>query len=207
LDAARPPGYTQAMRHWLFHPLIFYPLAIAFAALMIALSVRPQSWPRTPAPVMAERQGEWLVWSGEAFNSPAQGADQEMTVIRDFLGRPLVLRIAQKKAQATPPTPAEDGVQILLSADDAAAIAGRTVTVEVSYNPLPVNAATELAVSLRGGAQTQWVTQAAPSQSATLRFRLPAQNAVNAIGLHAVSAFDDQAYGLEITRIRITPQT
>jgi hypothetical protein len=34
---------------------------------------------------------------------------------------------------------------------------------------------------------------------------LPAQSTVNAIGLRAVSTGSDQAYGLEITRIRIIP--
>jgi hypothetical protein len=194
------------MRHWLFHPLIFYPLAALLAACVIAVSLQPQSWPRDPAPVTAEREGEWLVYQGQGFNSPTVDAAQDITVVRDFWGRAERLRIAQK-AQHGRPTPQEQGARILLSPEDAAALAGRPLTVEVSYNPLPVNAANGLAVSTSSAGATDWVQQEAPPQPATLRFRLPAQNEVNSIALRAVSTVNDQAYGLEITRIRITPQT
>jgi hypothetical protein len=194
------------MRHWLFHPIIFYPLVAVFALLVIAISLSPQSWPREPARVHAVRDGEWLVYQGEGFNSPEVGPSQEMMVMRDFLGRPQTLRIAERGRQATPNS-SEQGTRILLSPDDAAAISGRPVTIEISYNPLAVNAATGLAVSLRGDSASEWVSQPAPAQPATLRFRLPPTANVNAIGLLTLSNSDDQAYGLEITRIRLTPQT
>jgi hypothetical protein len=194
------------MRHWLFHPLIFYPLAALIAAFVIAVSLQPQSWPRDPAPVTAEREGEWLVYQGQRFTSPSVDPAQDITVVRDFWGRAERLRIAQK-AQTGGPTPQDQGARILLSPEDSAALAGRPLTVEVSYNPLPVNAATGLAVSTSGAGETSWVQQEAPPQPATLRFRLPAQSQVNSIALRAVSTVNDQAYGLEITRIRITPQT
>jgi hypothetical protein len=192
------------MRHWLFHPLIFYPLAFLFAAFVIAVSLRPQAWPRAPAPVAAERADGALVFAGEGFDAPAVGAEQEMTVVRDFWGRAQSIRIAQKPGQP-PPTPAEQGARILLTPEDAALIDDRPVTVEVSYNPLPVNAATGLAVSLQGIGPADWVSQPALPQPATLRFELPAQFAVNGIGLRALSDGADQAYGLEITRVRVTP--
>lgn len=194
------------MRNWLFHPIIFYPLAILVAALAIVISLRPQSWPRDPAPVEAVQDGEWLVYQQEAFNTPDPGAE-EMTVVRDYWGRPLRLRIAQTTAQP-PPQPDEPGARILISAEDSAVISNRPVVVEVSYNPLPVNAANQLAVSLRssnGG--SDWITLDAPPENATLRFNLPARTSVNAIGLRPISNMPDQAYGLEITRIRIMPRT
>ena len=193
------------MRHWLFHPIIFYPLVAAFAALVIAFSLQPQSWPRPPAPVHAERSGEWLVFQGNGFNSPRGAANQEMTVVRDFWGRPQALRVAERGRGQ--PSPADTGVRVLLSQEDANALIGKAVTVEVSYNPLSVNAATGLAVSLSGDGPSHWVSQPAPPQTATLRFRLPAQNSVNGIAVRAITDLDDQAYGLEITRIRVTPQT
>jgi hypothetical protein len=194
------------MRNWLFHPVIFYPLAILLAALAIVTSLRPQSWPRDPAPVAAERDGEWLVYQGEGFNTPAQGSE-EVTVVRDYFGRPLRLRVAQTMAQP-PPLPEDEGTRILLSAEDATLLDGKPVTIEISYNPLPVNAATELAVSLRGqGNRAPWVTQTAPPETATLRFNLPPQNGVNAIAIRPISNLGDMAYGLEITRIRIMPRT
>jgi len=194
------------MRHWLFHPLIFYPLAILIAAAAIVVSLRPQSWPREPAPVAALRDGEWLVYQREGFNSPDQDRE-ELTVIRDFLGRPLRLRVAQTIAQA-PPLPEDEGARILLAAEDAALLNNKPVTVEVSYNPLPVNAANQLAVSLRGsGDRAPWFTQDAPPETATLRFNLPPQSGINAIALRPISNLADQNYGLEITRIRIKPRT
>jgi hypothetical protein len=194
------------MRHWLFHPIVFYPLVAAFAVLVIAISLSPQSWPRDPAEVRAVRDGEWFVYQGEGFNSPEVGPSQEMTVVRDFLGRPQTLRIAERGRQATPNS-SEQGTRILLSPDDAAALSGRPITIEISYNPLAVNAATGLAVSLRGEGASEWVSQSTPPQPTTLRFRLPPTANVNAIGLLTLSNSDDQAYGLEITRIRLTPQT
>ena len=76
----------------------------------------------------------------------------------------------------------------------------------VTYTPSPVNAASGLAVSLQGGGPAEWVAQDIPPQPNTVRFELPAQEAVNAIGLRALSSNNDQAYGLEITRIRVIPR-
>jgi hypothetical protein len=192
------------MRNWLFHPLIFYPLALLFAAFVIAVSLKPQSWPRPPAPVAGELAEGSIVFRGSGFNAPDVGAEQEMFVVRDLWGRPQGMRIAEKPGQP-PPTPTEKGARILLTTEQAAMINQRPVTIEVSYNPLPVNAASGLAVSLQGNTPSAWVSQPAPPQPATLRFELPAQIAVNAIGLRALSDQDDQAYGLEITRVRVTP--
>jgi hypothetical protein len=194
------------MRSWLFHPIIFYPLAILIAAAAIVISLRPQSWPREPAPIAAVQDGEWLVYQGEGFNTPDAGSE-EMTVVRDYFGRPLRLRVAQSMAQPLP-LPEDEGARILLTPEDAALLNGKAVIVEVSYNPLPVNAANELAVSLRGaGDRAPWFTQEAPPETATLRFTLPPQSQVNAIAIRPISSLDDMAYGLEITRIRIRPRT
>lgn len=192
------------MRNWLFHPLLFYPLVLILAALVIAVSVRPQGWPREPAPVTAQLDGGSLVFEGAAFNSPAVGAEQNMSVSRDFWGRAQTLRIAQLPNQP-PPTPAEQGARLLLTPEQAALIDDKPVTIEVSYRPLPINAATGMAVSLQGIGPAEWISQEAPAEPATLRFELPAQFAVNAIGLRALSGGTDQAYGLEITRVRVTP--
>lgn len=194
------------MRHWIFHPLIFYPLAILVAGLVIAVSLRPQSWPREPAPVAAQMQDDTLVFSGEGFNSPSPSAEQSMTVIRDFWGRAQTLRVAVLPNQP-PPTPAEQGVRVLLTPEDAARIDDRPVTIEVTYNALPINAAAGLAVSLQGIGPAEWVSHPTPPDAQVVRFDLPAQFAVNAVGLRALSEMNDQSYGLEITRIRITPHS
>jgi hypothetical protein len=194
------------MRNWLFHPIIFYPLAILIAVAAIVISLRPQSWPREPAPIAAVEDGEWLVYQGEGFNTPDAG-NEEMTVVRDYFGRPLRLRVAQTMAQPLP-QPEDEGARILLTPEDAARLNGKPVIVEVSYNPLPINAANQLAVSLRGaGGSAPWITQVAPPETATLRFTLPAQSQVNAIAIRPIANLNDMAYGLEITRIRVRPRT
>jgi hypothetical protein len=194
------------MRNWIFHPLIFYPLVALLAVLVIAISLRPQSWPRAPAPTAAAAaDGPTLVFQGNSFNAPdVVAADQNIYVPRNFLGQPQSLHIAVLP-EHTAPTPAERGARILLTARDAQHLEGRSVTVEVSYNPLPVNAASGLAVSLQGQGPVAWVSRPAEAETGVLRFDLPAARGVNAIGLRAIAQGNEQAHGLEITRIRVTP--
>src|ERR1700754_4749562 len=122
------------MRHWLFHPLIFYPLAIVFGVLVVVASVRPQAWPREPAAAAAQVSDNALVYEGEAFNAPNPSPEQVLTVTRDFWGHPQTMRIAVLANQPEP-TPAEQGVRIMLTPEDAALVSDRPVTVEVTYNP------------------------------------------------------------------------
>jgi hypothetical protein len=202
---ASAPATPSPMRTWLFHPLAFYPLLALLAALVVGFSLRPQSWPREPAAVAGVLQGEALVLEGAAFNAPDAGAEQAMTVRRDFWGRPQSLLIAQLPGQP-PPTPAEKGALILLTPERLALIEDKPLLVEVQYLPLPVNAASGLAVSVQGIGPAEWVPQDAPAQPGTLRFELPPQFAATGIGLRALSSGADQNYGLEITSVRILPQ-
>ncbi|UPT62189.1 MAG: hypothetical protein M0D54_17720 [Hyphomonadaceae bacterium JAD_PAG50586_4] len=194
------------MRSWLFHPLVFYPLAIIFAAFVIVVSLQPQAWPREPAPVAAHVVDGALVFEGAAFNSPAVGPEQRMTVVRDFWGNAQALRIAQLPGQPLP-TPAEQGVRLLLTPEHAALLEDKPVTIEVTYNPLPINMASNLAVSVQGIGPAEWVSLAMPPEPGRLSFEAPAQFAVNGIGLRALSGSEDQAYGVEITRVRVTPHS
>jgi hypothetical protein len=97
-------------------------------------------------------------------------------------------------------------VRILLTQEAAALIEAKPVTLDVTFEPLQLNGASELAVSLQGAQPAQWVTQALPIQGARLRFELPAQSGVNAIGLRAITNQTDQAYGLEISELRVQPR-
>lgn len=194
------------MRFWLFHPVIFYPLAIIAAAGIILISLRPQNWPRPPAPAQAEIVEGALVYAGEAFDAPAPTNNHAMTVVRDFWGAPQALRIGVQIEQGQP-TPRETGVRILLAEPDAARLNGRPVTIELSYNPLQINTSQGVAVSLQGAGATIWAAQAIQPQRATIRFEMPAQSNVNAIGLRAINDGADRAFGLEITRIRVIPHT
>ncbi len=194
------------MRTWLLNPVVFYPLAAFIAILVIAISARPQSWPRTPAPVAGLQAGAALVLTQASFDAPAGDPDQNLYVTRNYLGQAQTLRIAVLSNKPAP-GPADHGVQILLAPQTGAELAGQALTIVVSYNPLPVNAATGLAVSLEGTGPTMWVAQNAPPQHGAISFEVPAQTGINALGLRAISANENQreAYGLEITRISITP--
>lgn len=194
------------MRHWLFHPLLFYPLAALIAVLVVGLSLNPRAWPRQPAPTAGQIVEGALVLEGEAFTAPGLSPEQHVSVARDFWGKARSLRIAVLPGQP-PPTPAETGVRLLLAPQAAALMDDKPVTVEVRYNPLPFNAATGLAVSLQGIGPADWVSAPIPPQPGVVRFALPAAMAVNAIGLRAISEGQDQAYGLEILRVRVIPQS
>lgn len=192
------------MRNWLFHPLLFYPLAILLAGLIVAVSLKPQAWPRPAAPVAGQVTNGVIVIEGDGFTSPDDGPEQVMTVQRDFWGKALSLHVAQLPGRPAP-GPAEQGVRILLTPETIALIEGKPVQVEITYLPQPVNPASALAVSVQGIGPAEWVTRPTPPQPGTLLYDLPAQMAVSGIGLRALADGTDQAYGIEITRIRITP--
>ena len=189
---------------FLMRPPLFYPLAILLAAGIILFGLEPQRWPREPHAVSGVQQDQTLLLGAAAFDAPSPSPDQHLTVTRDFWGRPLALRIAVLPNQPEP-TPAERGVRILLTPQSAELLQDRPIVVEVSYTPLNINAATGLAVSLQGIAGANWIIQDLAAQPGVVRFELPAQLAVDAIGLRAISSNIDQAYGLEINSIRITP--
>ena len=192
------------MRSWLFHPVIFYPLAAILAAGAILISLQPQAWPRPPAAVEGRTDQGVVVLDGEALGAPTGDRAQSYRVVRDFLGRGEALRIAQLPGQP-PPAGSDAGVQIAFAPTLAAALANRPVQVEVTYRPLPVNAASALAVRMTGESQGLWVTRTTPPQAARVRFELPAQASIDGLGLRAISSGTDQSYGLEIIRIRIRP--
>ena len=187
-----------------FHPILFYPLAILLAGLIIVIGLQPQKWSRPPAPVAGAIADGALILQRDAFNTPDLSPEQTLTVVRDFWGRPQALRIAVLPNQPTP-TPAEQGVRILLTPEAAAMIGDKPVTVDVTYRPLAVNGASGLAISLQGIGPAAWVTQPIAPQPARVRFQLPAQLAVSAIGLRAISNQGNKAYGLEITEVRVAP--
>ncbi|MFT3729185.1 MAG: hypothetical protein QM759_15285 [Terricaulis sp.] len=194
------------MRHWIFHPLIFYPLVLLIAGLAIFASLEPQNWPRKPAPVAGRHEGASLVWERGGFNSPDVGPEQRLTVERDLWGQAQGMRIAQVPNQP-PPTPAEQGVRILFTPQDAALIDGKAVTAEITYAPLPFNSATSMALSVQGIGPAEWTTVAAPSPpEGPLKFELPPQLAPDGLGIRVLAGQTGaEAFGLEIIKVKLTP--
>lgn len=199
-------GYTLPMRNWLFHPVIFYPLVLIFAAVVILASLSPQTWPRPAVAQAGLIREESLVLERDAFTAPAPSPDQHVYVTRDLVGNAQALRVAVLPDMPAP-TPAEQGVRVLLTPESAAMLNDRPVIVEVTYRPVSINAATGLAVSLQGIGPADWQIQPIAPQSGTVRYQFPPSFAINAIGLRAISEGTDQAYGVEIVRIRAIPHT
>lgn len=193
------------MRTWLFHPLIFYPLVLIAAAAVILLSLQPQNWPRPAEAVAGQVEGQTLVLAGAAFNAPTDPPAQDITVVRDALGRAQSLRVATL-ADLGAPIPAEPGVVIELTPDANAYLAGKPLDVEISYRPLSVNASPELAIGLAGRSSMNWVTRPIPPLSGSVRYQIPAQPTVTGIALRPLLAGPEMTFGVEIVSIRITPQ-
>lgn len=194
------------MRHWLFHPAVFYPIVLTIAAVVVLASMSPQTWPRSAEPQAGLIREGSLVLERGAFTAPAPSPDQYVYVTRDLFGNAEALRVAVLPGMP-PPTPAEQGVRVLLTEQGAALLNDHPVTVEVTYRPVPINAATGLAVSLQGIGPADWQTQAISPVSGTVRYEFPPSFAINAIGLRAISDGEGQAYGVEIVRIRAIPHT
>lgn len=187
------------------HPILFYPLALLAAALIIFIGVQPQRWPRPPAPVSGDATDNGLMLSGAALGTPAPGPRQSMNVTRDFLGRAQSLSIAVPPEQPSP-GPSDTGVRILLAPGAAARIENRPTLVEVAYEPLPFNGAEALAVSLQGDAPPYWATQPLTEEPGRLQFELPPQTSISAIGLRAIAAPPDIAFGVTILEVRVVPR-
>lgn len=185
---------------WLFLAITACAAILALGAIVLSL----QPWSRAPAPMAARLVDGALIFDGAGFNSPDTSPEQTLTVVRDFWGHAQTLRIAQLPGQP-PPTPAEQGVRLLLTPEDAARLEDRAVTVEVSYNPSTTNSAEGLAVSLQGIGPADWVSVPTPPEPHTVRFELPPQLAVNAVGLRVLSSDTEQAHALEITRVSVVP--
>lgn len=192
------------MRHWLLHPLIFYPLAAALALLFIAISLQPQSWPRSARAVTGVVSEGALVLEGEALGTPEGAPGQRIFVDRDFFGRAQALRIAGEPPSATGAE--QRGVRILFRPEFSQLLPAGPVTVEIAYNPLPVNPVNAIAVSLQDAGPVAWTSATVSPLPGIVRVSLPNAHRATALGLLAVTGAADQAYGLEITRIRILPQ-
>jgi hypothetical protein len=192
------------MRHWIFRPIVFYPLAALLAVVVILLAFDPFAWRNKPAPQAGVIEDGVIILAGEAFDAPDRSPDQIVTVRREGWGRAVAMRIAVLPNQPAP-SPAETGARILLAPETAALIDDLPVHVTVSYASLPTNPAAGLAVSLQGIGPAEWVSQDLPVGEGEVSFDLPPQFAVNAIGLRALSTDVLFNSGVEILSVKLQP--
>ncbi|HRP10420.1 MAG TPA: hypothetical protein PLK37_05245 [Terricaulis sp.] len=149
-------------------------------------------------------QGRTLVLKGDAFRFPDPSPEQTVTVTPER-----ALRIEVRPDQPLP-TPAERGVRVLLSPEDAAFIDDKMVLVEIEHQPSqaywrPAPAASAIAVSLQGIGPARWIIHRVTQETGKLTFEAHTEFEVNAIGLRAISETPNQGGSVEITQIRITP--
>lgn len=190
-----------------FHPVIFYPLLLLAAAALIYLSLRPDLLPGAPQAQAGRTDAAGaIVLEGAALSHPEAGAEQNFHIQRDGLGRAQSLHIAVLPNQP-PPTPADQGVRVLIAPAAAEALSGRPVRVEVTVRPLPITTASGLAVSWQGIGPTEWVTRTLQPQAQIVAFDLPPQTSPEAVGLRVIASNNDYRYGFDIARIRVVPRT
>lgn len=171
-------------------------LIVVVAAALAALVLLAPRLERVAEPIAGAVENGALVLQGEALRSPDTSPEQRVAVTEDD-----ALHIEVLPAQPSP-TPAERGVRVLLTDENAALIEDRPVTIEIGYTPVST-VATELAVSLQGIGPAEWRTQPIGAGAGTLRYELPAQIGVSAIGLRVVNW---NGGAVKVDRIRIVPQ-
>ena len=169
-------------------------LLLAGAAFVV---LAPRFLDYHAAPVAGAIEGEALVLEGQALSTPDPSPEQTYR----FADNALELTVL---ANQPAPTPAERGVRILLTPERVAHINDRAVVVEIHYRAPATGAASSLATSLQGIGPSEWSVQPISASEGVARYELPAQSAVDGIGLRALSETPDQTGAVSVTRIRIS---
>lgn len=185
----------------------FYPLVLMGAAALIVMSLGIDVFDTTAAPQRATRDGAALVYGPHEI---ARGARTDADHVR-FVVRDLGVSARGVRFAVRPSTPAPDaddtGVQLLLDPADAAALAGKTVDVELQLQRFSISAAGGIALSLQNGGPVQWVTAPLPPASGPLVVRVAAPEGAppSALGLRLLTDETNMNYGVEFTRIALRP--
>jgi hypothetical protein len=184
--------------------IFFYPLAALAAAAAIAASFGPELLPNKAAPQAGRLERGALVYDATALAHMDVPDTQVAHVDRDDYWRAAVMQIATRRTRLDP-SPALPGARLLLTPDQAAALAGKPIRVQVRVRPLPYTTAVSLAVSAQTGGPVAWTAQKLPAESAALSFHLPAieGSPPQAIGFWPVTAARDYDYGVEIVEVRV----
>ncbi|KAF0177767.1 MAG: hypothetical protein IV086_11805 [Hyphomonadaceae bacterium] len=185
----------------------FYPLLLAVAAALITASLGFAPFVRGGAPQKAERDGATYVFNAGALAGGIDPADGHLRhVTRDLGVSARAVRVGVRPGVGAP-GPNSAGAVLMIDPADAAALTGRPLHVEVSIKRINVTTATSLAVSMQNGAATTWVSAAIPAENGVMAFDLPASAGplAKGLGLWLVNDKTDYNYGVEITRIAITP--
>jgi len=193
------------MRHWLFHPLVAYPLAALVAAAAVLSSLQPGAWPRAERAQAGRIAAGAVVIEGQSFGAPGGDPSQEFHIARDRSGTAQSLKIAVHPGLGSP-GPNDRGVTIQLASETARTVAGQPVRMRIAYRSLQLNSATALAVRFAGGAPTAWATLPIEPGADELHFMLQAPSDFDRIALRAIGTGGEYNEGVEIVSIRIEPR-
>lgn len=185
----------------------FYPVLLAIAAALILASLGFEAFARNGAPQRAERDGPAYVYGASALAGGVATSEGHLRhVMRDLGVSARAVRVGVRPGRGAP-TPSSVGATLLFAPGDAAALAGKPVHVEVSVRRLGVTTANAIAVSLQNGSPATWATAAIPADAGVVAFNLPAMAgaAPKGLGIWLISDKIDYNYGVEISRIAVTP--
>lgn len=185
----------------------FYPLLLAVAAVLIVASLGFDVFAHGGGAQKAQRDGAAYVFNAGALADGIEPSDGHLFhVTRDLGVSARAVRIGVRPGLGAP-TSTGGGAVLLFDATDASAFAGKALHVELNIKRISATTAASLAVSAQNGTATTWATTAIPAENGVMRFDLPASAGPppKGLGLWVISDKMDYNYGIEISRIAVTP--
>lgn len=184
----------------------FYPLLVAIAAALVIVSLGAGAFERSGRAQTATMDGATHVFAAQALADGIVTHNGHLLhIAREFGLSPRAVRLGVRPGMGAASAD-RSGVQLLLAPEEGARLAGKALRVEIAFRRISVTNAASLAVGLETGGPIAWVTQPIPPENGVMTFDLPASaTAPTALGFWVVSDKTDYNYGVEISRVRVTP--
>lgn len=184
----------------------FYPLLFLVAVALVTVSLGADVYERKGAPQTATMDGGAHVFDAQAL---ADGVitrnGHVLHIARQFGLSPRAVRIGARPGMGAP-TPDRAGAQLLFTPEEGARLAGKALRVEVAFRRITVTNAVSLSLGVANGGPISWTTQPIPAENGVMTFDLPATaGAPQALAFWLMNDQKDYNYGMEISRIRVTP--
>lgn len=179
----------------------FYPLIVAVAVALIALSLGGGTFVQAARPQAASRDGAALVFDPQALALGTQVDRSHVRYIaRDYGVTVRAVRFAVRP-NTPPPATGDAAIDVLLQPAQTTALVGRPVRVELAYRRFSISAAGAVALRLDNG---PWTIVALPPQTGPVAVDLPApEKAPERLGIRLISDQNDMNYGAEFRRIAL----
>lgn len=184
----------------------FYPLLLAIAAVLVAVSLGAGVFERPGRAQTATIDGAVHVFGAQALaDGMVTRNGHVLHVAREFGLSPRAVRIGARPGMGLPLAD-RPGAQLLLAPEEGARLQGKALRLEVAFRRLNVTSAASLAIGAETGGPITWITQPIPAENGVMIFDLPATaSPPTAIGFWVVNDQADYTHGVEISRVRVTP--